>query len=118
MRVILAYIRGLIADPIFLRVGMFLWGIPLLAVGGIALAFWRPLEVYEWIGLALLSAVGCGSAFLMYVAVCGAKNSVNKAANFMHEGGDIVGALFALAVLLVALPITAFLRALTAPPIE
>ena len=39
---------------------MFLWGVPLLAVGGIALAFWRPLEVYEWIGLALLSAVGGG----------------------------------------------------------
>ena len=110
MRVIFAYIRSLIADPIFLRVGMFLWGIPLLAVGGIALAFWRPFEAYEWIGLALLSAVGGGGAFLMYVAVLGTKNSVDQAANFIHEGGDIVGALFALAVLVVALPITAFLR--------
>lgn len=118
MRLMLAYIRSLIAVPIFLRVGMFLWGIPLLAVGGIALASWRPLEAYEWIGLALLSVVGGGGAFLIYVAVLGAKKSVDKAANFMHEGGDIVGALFALVVLLVALPITAFLRALTAPPNE
>jgi hypothetical protein len=118
MKVISAYIRSLIADPIFLRVGMFLWGIPLLAVGGIALAFWRPLEAYEWIGLALLSVVGGGGAFLMYVAVLGAKNSVDKAANFMHEGGDIAGALFALAVFLFALPVTAFIRALTSPPNE
>jgi hypothetical protein len=67
MRSILAYIRGLIADPIFLRVGMFLWGMPFLGVGGIALASRRPLEGYEWIGLALLSAVGCGGAFLTRV---------------------------------------------------
>ena len=118
MRATLAYIRSLIADPICLRVGMFLWGMPLLVIGGFALASWRPMETYEWFGLVLLSAIGCGGAFLMYVAVRGSKNSVDKAANFMHEGGDIVGVLFALAVCLVALPITAFFRALTAPPNE
>ena len=112
------YIRGLIADPIFVRVCMFLWGIPFLTVGGIGLASWRPLDVYEWIGLALLSAVGCGGAFLIYVAVRGSEKSVDKATHLMSEGGEIVGVLFALAVFLVALPITVFLRALTAPPNE
>lgn len=41
MRATLPYIRSLIADPIFLRVGMFLWGIPFLLVSGVALASWR-----------------------------------------------------------------------------
>ncbi|HEY6084801.1 MAG TPA: hypothetical protein VIU63_05360, partial [Nitrospira sp.] len=103
------------ADPIFLRVGMFLWGMPFLTAGGISLAYWRPAEAYEWIGLALLSVIGCGGAFLMYVAVRGTKHSVDKAADFMSEGSDFVGVLFALTVFLLALPITACFRALATP---
>lgn len=76
------------------------------------------MQPYEWFGLGLLSAMGCGGTFLMYVPVRGSKDAVDKAANVMHAGGDIVGVLFVLAIGLLALPIGAFFRALTTPPNE
>ena len=48
----------------------------------------------------------------MYLAALGSKRAIDKASNAMNEGGDIVGAIFGLAVFLIALPITALIRAM------
>ena len=106
------YIRKLVADPIFFRVCMFIWGIPFASLAGVVVISWRPDDIYEWTGLGLVFALGCGGVFLMYLAAFGSKRAIDKASNAMNEGGDIVGAIFGLAVFLIALPITALIRAM------
>ena len=118
MKNCLSYIKDLIADPIFFRVCMLIWGLPFAGVAVFAVISWRPVDAYEWFGLGLVFALGCGGALLIYLALFGSNKAIDKASNYMNEGGDIIGAIFALVVFLFALPITALIRALRASPNE
>jgi thiol:disulfide interchange protein len=89
---------------------MFLWGLPFALFSGFAISSWRPTEAIEWIGIVLLAALGILAIFLMYISVFGSEEKVNKAADWVSDGGDILGFLLALAVALVALPITGVIR--------
>lgn len=94
---------------------MLLWGMPFAALSG-AVFFWRPVDPYEWFGFVLVITLGLGGLFLIYIAIFGSKKAIEKASNYMNEGGDIIGVIFALGVFLIALPVTAFIRGLRAPP--
>jgi hypothetical protein len=111
MQAIVSYFRRLFADPVFFRICMFLWGVPFLLLGCYAMFSWRPVETYEWFGVALLFAIACGGALLIFVSTRGSNEAVEKASNYMHEGGDVFGAILALLVCLVAVPIAAVIRA-------
>ena len=116
MKACLAYFKNLILDPIFFRVCMLLWGMPFVALLGFAGFSWRPVDAYEWFGFGLVITLGLGGLFLIYIALFGSKKAIDKASNYMNEGGDIIGVIFALGVFLIALPVTAFIRGLRAPP--
>lgn len=66
-------------------------------------------------GLGLVIALGLGGMFLLYIAIFGSKKTIDKASNYMNEGGDFMGAIFALGVFLIALPVTAFIRVFRVP---
>lgn len=105
-----AYLRSLFKDPLLLRVCMYLWGLPLALLGGYALAAWHPAEAMEWVGVALLALVGLLGLYLLAAAAMGSDADVRKAMEFMHEGGEPVGFVLAVLVMLMAIMVTAVFR--------
>ncbi|MGE0645517.1 MAG: hypothetical protein AB7P24_17800 [Nitrospira sp.] len=96
---------------------MFLWGVPFFAIGILVIVEWRSLGSSEWdviLTITVLAACGAIGVFLMYVAVFRENKIVDRALEWMGEGGDIVGFLFALVVAVVAIPLTVLFRALGA----
>ncbi len=111
MAKIIGYLKSLVADPLFVRVCMVLWGSPFLALGLLVAAQWRPTGLWEWLGFALVAAVGLLGGFLCYTGFFGSRKRLERATDFLADGGDIVGAVFAVVVVLFAIPITLLLRA-------
>ena len=105
------FLKSLFADPLFVRVCMAIWAIPFLTLGVIAALEWRPEGVLETLGFACVELIGVLGAYLLYTAFLGSQDRLEKAADFMADGGDIVGAVFTLAVAILAVPITLMLRA-------
>ena len=111
MRAILAYFKEVFADPIFLRICVAYWGIPFGALGFLALVQWQPTELWEWVGLALTTAIGVYGLFLIYAACFGSDLLFDRATNYVGDGADILGLFLGIAVAIVAIPTTILLRA-------
>ena len=106
----MSYLKALIGDPLFVRVCMALWGMPFIALGIAVAVHWRPDGPWEWLGFVCVQLVGAYGAYLLYTAFLGSQARLEKATDLLADGGDIVGAVFALAVAAVAIPITIALR--------
>jgi putative Mn2+ efflux pump MntP len=106
----MAYLRELLQDPLFMRVCMFLWGLPFVGISVYALASWHPVETYEWFGAALLCALGLLGFYLLGIATMGSKARLEKSTDFIHDGGDILGLVLVVAIALVAIPVAVVLR--------
>jgi hypothetical protein len=108
---LLRYLKSLLADPLFLRVCMALWSAPFIALGVFAGTEWRPEEAWEWVGFGFVALIGVYGVFLLYTAFLGSRKRLEKATDWMADGGDILGAVLALLVAGLAIPITIVLRA-------
>jgi hypothetical protein len=108
----LTYLRKTTADPLFIRVCMFLWSVPLLCLGTAALVSFRPEGSFGWfLVVLLLLLIGLG----VWLAVCSIFRSdqqVDQWSNALADGGELPGVIFCLAVVVVAVPLTVALRAL------
>lgn len=111
-----AYVLALLKDVLFWRVVMFLWGLLFAGFGFYVALAWQPTELGEWFAIALLAALGLLGAYFMWVATFGSEARIEKSMNYIHEGGDIVGLVAIIVVVIVALPMTAALRALRRKP--
>jgi len=103
-------LKELIADQLFARVRMFLWGIPFLVLGGFSIAAFRPASGAEWVGFAALLLLGSMGLVLIGVATLGSPATIDKSTDLMHDGGDIGGILLVLVVVVLAVPLTAGLK--------
>lgn len=96
----------------YLRICMFLWGLPFAALSACALFSWRPSGPLEWLGILLVLALGIFGLVLMFVSVFGSEHSVDRTASATADGGEIAGLVFVVVAAIFALPITILLRAL------
>jgi hypothetical protein len=106
----MVYLKALVADPLFMRVCMLLWGGPMVAFGAFVLFSWSPTDAVEWIGYLLFTLLALLGSYLVATALAGREERLDRVSNFMSDGGDIVGSVAALAFCLVALPIVAIAR--------
>lgn len=90
---------------------MALWSAPFLALGIFAGIEWRPEAAWEWVGFLCVALIGVYGAYLLYTAFLGSRKRLEKATDLLADGGDILGAVFALLVAGLAIPITITLRA-------
>jgi len=111
---LLAWLRSVVRDPLFLRVCLLLWGGPFLALGLFmaAAAHVPPSDGTEWFLLAFGAALGSYGAFLVFAGALGSDALLDRATGFVSEGGELLGLVLAVAVALVAVPVTVLLRAL------
>ena len=90
---------------------MFIWGLPFVLLSAYTLTVWRPTDSYEWFGFALLVVLGLLGMYLLVTSLFASRARLEKAVDFMSEGGDLIGAVLAVAVFLFAFPVTSLLRA-------
>lgn len=72
---------------------------------------WGPIETCEWFGITLLAALGLLGIYLVSTVVFYSTVLVERSTDFMRDGGELIGFVLAIAVMGVAIPITALLRA-------
>lgn len=107
----LAYPKRLAADPLFLRVCTVLWCLPIIAMGvGVAIA-WHPDSPGEWLGFACLELFCLLMAYPMSIALFGSDRKLFETNGLLADGGELPGMVLVVFVMLLALPITACLRA-------
>lgn len=112
MKAARSYIKDVIADPLFVRVCMVVWGAPFIVLGVVAVPQVHPTGAGGWFALSILTAFGCYGAYLVSVALFGGARLVERSTGAMSEGGEVVGLVFALAVAVLAVPITVVIRAM------
>lgn len=90
---------------------MALWSAPFIALGVFAGVEWRPEAAWEWVGFGVVAVIGVYGVCLLYTAFLGSRKRLEKTTDWIADGGDILGAVFALLVAGLAIPITIMLRA-------
>lgn len=108
---VLAHLRSVVGSTLFIRVCMVLWGAAFASLGLLLLSRFTPRDPLEWVLSGLLTLIMCLGAFLCCVGAAGSKVQVIEATDCMSEGGDLLGIVFAVAVALVAVPVTMVLVA-------
>ena len=101
-----AYLKTLFDAGLFVRVCMVTWGVPFVGLGLFAVFNINPVDVSDWLILALVSLLGVYGMYLVYVGFLGSELLVERSIGFMADGGDFLGLLFALVVAIVAVPVT------------
>ena len=103
------YLESAFIDPLFLRVVMVLWAIPFL--GG---AFYVGPDLSEiepdyWL---LVFPIGFGllGLWLLYTAVRADDSTVDKRTEYLSEGNQLIGLVFVVVVLILAIPIWELLK--------
>ena len=104
-----SWFRRIVEDALFWRVAVCLWGLPFVYIGAAGVIGLSPPEGWWWAGVLLLAVLGVYGGFLVYAACFGSEALLGRATRYIHEGGDLIGLLFALVVALLAIPITALL---------
>lgn len=111
------YFYALVCDPLFLRVCMFLWGILLAALGALACyaisenISGSPGGLLFAVVLFVIAIIGSGLA-LVFAAFVASDAKAEAIANLMQDGGEWLGIVLAVSVMLLAIPITGLIHAL------
>jgi hypothetical protein len=110
MRWLSYWLRRYLRDSIVIRVSVFIYGAMLLGVGlALANAFIQP-ESFEWVAVMFgLTILGFG-AFMTYASVFGRLRFLEKAADAVSGGGELLGIVLVLVVFIVAIPIAAVVK--------
>ena len=109
---LLVHTRRLLRDVLFIRVCTAIYGVPLAGLGLIGLWQFRPSEPLDWLLVLLLVLLAGWGLFMTYGAFFGSTDTLARAAEGVSEGGEFIGIILLILVVLVALPITAALRAI------
>jgi hypothetical protein len=102
--------RRFFRDSIFVRVCVFIYGAIFLTLGSAMLLAFVPTEPIEWLITAFGVGIGGLGSFMVYASVFGRLRILEKASDAVSDGGEIIGIIFMLVVLTVALPITAVIK--------
>ncbi len=103
------YLEKAIEDTLFLRIVFVLWAVPFLIF-----FIWCCIEYTFYIERPLLLffplALFSMSIFLAYVGVFGSSKAVGKYSGYLNEGGEFIGIIFVIFVVILALPLWEILR--------
>jgi putative effector of murein hydrolase len=104
------YLKAASEDPLFARIVMGIWGLPFMAI-----FFYGVLHFDEicpdWL-IVFPVAMGAFGAFLFYTAILSDDEAVEKRTDFVGEGGELIGAILVIAVVILAIPIWELMKLL------
>ena len=103
------YLKSAFEDPLFLRVVMALWATPFLgATIYVGLDFSQVRPDY-WL-LIFPIAMGLLGLWLLLTAMRADDETVDKRTEWLSEGGEFIGLIFIVVVLIIAIPIWELLK--------
>ena len=105
----MSYLKALIADPLYIRVCMVLWGGALLALGAFVSISWRPADA-EWLGYGIFALLAVLGLYLVAAALVSSEERIDRLCISLSYAGDIAGLVALLLVSVFALPIVAIAR--------
>ena len=115
MRSFVNWLRRYLRDSIVLRVCVFIYGALFVAMGlGIAIAF-TPPEPLEWLAVALGMAIAGFGACMAYASVFGRLRILEKVANAVSYGGELLVIVLVLPVFIAAIPIAGLVKRIRSP---
>lgn len=115
MRWLSYWLRRYLRDSIVIRVCVFLYGAILLGMGlALANAFIHP-ESFEWVAVIFGLAIAGFGAFMTYASVFGRLRFLEKAADAVLGGGELLGIVLVLVVFIAAIPIAAVVKRIKSP---
>lgn len=88
---------------------MGIWSLPFIAVLVISLLHVTDLRPDYWL-IVFPLAIGALGVFLLYTAVLSDDAAVERRTEFLSEGGEVIGAILIIVVIIVALPIWELLK--------
>jgi hypothetical protein len=115
MRSFLNWLRRYLRDSIVLRVCVFIYGALFVAMGlRIAIAF-TPPEPLEWLAVALGLAIAGFGACMAYASVFGRLRILEKVADAVSYGGELLVIVLVLPVFMAAIPIAGLIKRIRSP---
>jgi hypothetical protein len=109
---LLAHLRRLLRDVLFIRVCTAIYGVPIAGLGLVGLWQVHSSQPPDWLLVLFLVLLAGWGSFMTYGALFGSTDTLARAAEGVSEGGEFIGIILLILVLLVALPITGALRAI------
>lgn len=115
MRSLVNWLRRYLRDSIVLRVCVFTYGALFVAMGlALAVAF-TPPEPLEWLAVALGLAIAGFGAYMAYASVFGRLRILEKVANAVSYGGELLVIVLVLPVFMAAIPIAGLVKRIRSP---
>jgi len=105
----LGFLRPLMQSALYVRVSLVMWGVPLVGFAGAVLWHLRPEDVGEWFLVVGFGALALFGTWLCCLAFSSPRR-LAVARDFLATCTDPIGALLALGVALIAVPVTMLLR--------
>ena len=90
---------------------MSIWGLPFLAILVYSALHFAELSPAYWL-IAFPIAIGALGLFLLYTAILSDDKTVEKRTEFLSEGGELIGVLLVIVVVILAIPIWELLKLL------
>jgi len=103
------YLESAFDDPLFLRVVMVLWATPFLGIVVYVCLNFSEVEPDYWL-LIFPIAAGLLGLWLLHTAIRADDKTVDKRTEWLSEGGELIGLVFVIVVLILAIPIWELLK--------
>lgn len=103
------YFKSTVDDPLFLRIVMAIWGLPFTAILVLSAANFDDFRPDYWL-FVLPAAVGALGLFLLYTAFFADDGVVDERTSWLGDGGELIGVILIVVVILVAIPIWELLK--------
>lgn len=98
------YLKKILQDTSFHRLVMAIWSLPFILVLIFCLAHIQQLKPDYWLMLFPMAS-GFLGVWLLYSSLYASDETIDKRLSALAEGGEILGVVLVLAVILIALPL-------------
>ena len=103
------YFKRLTDDLVFFRIVMVLWSLPIFSIVVFAIRDTSQFCGVEWLWLIPVLALALG-AWLVYTATRTSDERFEKRLDVLADGGDWMGLIFVVVVLVLAIPVYEIVR--------
>lgn len=115
MRSLVNWLRRYLRDSIVLRICVFIYGAFFVAMGLALPVASTPPEPLEWLAVALGLAIAGFGAYMAYASVFGRLRILEKVANAVSYGGELLVIVLVLPVFMAAIPIAGLVKRIRSP---
>jgi putative effector of murein hydrolase len=109
---LLKYLKSASDDPLFTRIVLAIWAVPFIAVSVYSAFHLADISPADYWLVVIPFVAGTLGAFLLYTAILADNETVERRADLIGGGGEIIAFFAIIAVIILAVPIYELLKLL------